>query len=66
MLITELTDNACRPKFQYRHQWRAGDAVLWDNRRVLLDDAPYDMADETRLMHRTTFQETEPIWSTMR
>jgi hypothetical protein len=33
---------------------------------VLLGYAPYDMAAETRLMHRTTFQETEPIWSTMR
>lgn len=59
--IRQLTDHACRPEFQYRHEWRIGDAVLWDNRRVLHAGTPYDMTAETRLMHRTTFEETEPI-----
>ena len=36
-----------------------GDAVLWDNRRVLHAGTVYDMERETRLMHRTTLQETE-------
>ena len=61
VFLQELTDHACRPRFQYRHQWRVGDAVLWDNRRVLHAGTPYDMAAETRLMHRITFDETEPI-----
>jgi taurine dioxygenase len=60
-LIRELTDHACRPAFQYRHQWRVGDAVLWDNRRLLHAGTPYDTTTETRLMYRTTFDETEPI-----
>jgi alpha-ketoglutarate-dependent taurine dioxygenase len=59
--IRDLTAHACQPAFQYRHQWRVGDAVLWDNRRVLHAGTVYDMERETRLMHRTTFQETEPV-----
>jgi alpha-ketoglutarate-dependent taurine dioxygenase len=59
--IRDLTDHACRQEFRYRHQWRVGDAVLWDNRRVLHAGTPYDLTTETRLMHRTTFDETEPI-----
>jgi alpha-ketoglutarate-dependent taurine dioxygenase len=38
-----------------------GDAVLWDNRRVLHAGTVYDMERETRLMHRTTLQEAEPV-----
>ncbi len=59
--IRQLADHSCRPVYQYRHQWRVGDAVLWDNRRVLHAGTPYDMGRETRLMYRTTFEETEPI-----
>jgi alpha-ketoglutarate-dependent taurine dioxygenase len=59
--IRDLTAHACQAAFQYRHQWRVGDAVLWDNRRVLHAGTVYDMERETRLMHRTTFQETEPV-----
>lgn len=59
--IRDLTAHACQPAFQYRHQWQVGDAVLWDNRRVLHAGTVYDMARETRLMYRTTFRETEPV-----
>jgi alpha-ketoglutarate-dependent taurine dioxygenase len=59
--IRDLTAHACQPAFQYRHQWRVGDAVLWDNRRVLHAGTAYDLERETRLMHRTTIQETEPV-----
>ena len=57
----QLTTHACQPAYQYRHRWRVGDAVLWDNRRVLHAGTFYNMATETRLMHRTTFCETEPV-----
>ncbi len=59
--FTALTDHACRPSHQYRHKWRVGDAVLWDNRRVLHAGTPYDAKNHRRRMHRTTFRETEPI-----
>jgi taurine dioxygenase len=31
-LITELTERMIQPDAQYRHRWRQGDIVIWDNR----------------------------------
>ena len=31
-IIEELTDRMIQPDAQYRHQWRKGDVVIWDNR----------------------------------
>jgi alpha-ketoglutarate-dependent taurine dioxygenase len=59
--IRQLTTHACQPAYQYRHRWQVGDAVLWDNRRVLHAGTFYNITTETRLMHRTTFRETEPV-----
>jgi alpha-ketoglutarate-dependent taurine dioxygenase len=59
--IRQLTAHACQPAYQYRHHWRVGDAVLWDNRRVLHAGTFYNIDTERRLMHRTTFRETEPV-----
>jgi taurine dioxygenase len=59
--IADLTEHACRIEFQLRHHWQAGDAVLWDNRRVLHAGTPYDVENTRRLMHRTTWRETEKI-----
>ena len=60
--IKQLTEHACAPALQYRHKWRVGDAVLWDNRRVLHAGTAYDMSEQ-RLLHRTTLRETEPVKS---
>jgi alpha-ketoglutarate-dependent taurine dioxygenase len=56
-----LIAHACQPAFQYCHWWRVGDAVLWDNRRVLHAGTISNMVRETRLMHRTTLQEAVPL-----
>ena len=61
IFIQELTRHACQLAFQYRHKWAEGDAVLWDNRRVLHAGTPYDVENSRRLMHRTTWRETEAI-----
>ena len=61
LFIAELTKHACQTAFRYRHRWQVGDAVLWDNRRVLHAGTPYDVENSRRLMHRTTIRETEPI-----
>ena len=61
--IADLTRHACQPAFRYRHRWQVGDAVLWDNRRVLHAGTPYDTQNARRLMHRTTWRESEPIES---
>jgi taurine dioxygenase len=59
--VRKLTEHACRAEFQLRHHWQKGDAVLWDNRRVLHAGTPYDVENSRRLMHRTTWRETENI-----
>ncbi|HIO01937.1 MAG TPA: TauD/TfdA family dioxygenase, partial [Alphaproteobacteria bacterium] len=42
-----------QPEFVYRHKWRAGDLVMWDNRMVMHRGLPYDPMYR-RVMHRTT------------
>ena len=53
-LIHFLTKYATRPENVYRHRWRVGDVVIWDN-RATMHYAVHDY-DETmpRLLHRTT------------
>ena len=53
-LIDYLVRHATRPEFVYRHQWRANDILVWDN-RCTLHQALGDF-DETQLRHmeRTT------------
>tara|TARA_Y100001934_G_scaffold283591_1_gene404567 strand:+ start:2937 stop:3800 length:864 start_codon:yes stop_codon:yes gene_type:complete len=57
--VAELTAHACQPAFQYRHHWQVGDAVLWDNRRVLHAGTPYNTETMRRCLHRTTWRETQ-------
>jgi alpha-ketoglutarate-dependent 2,4-dichlorophenoxyacetate dioxygenase len=53
-LLKELLDHATQPAFVYRHEWREGDLVVWDNRSVLHRATPYDSVRHKRLMQRTT------------
>ena len=41
-------------QFCYRHAWREGDLVVWDNRCVLHRGTPYDTVRHRRFMQRTT------------
>ncbi len=51
-LIDELMQHATRKKYEYRHKWRHGDWVLWDNRSVMHQANPdYDM-NERRFLYR--------------
>lgn len=59
--LDDLEAQATADTFRYVHAWRPGDAVLWDNRRVLHAGTPYDMAAYPRRMHRTTWREDRPI-----
>jgi alpha-ketoglutarate-dependent taurine dioxygenase len=60
-LIEYLRDFATRPEFVYRHRWRVGDALLWDNRCTQHCATPFDDASHRRLMHRTTLEGETPI-----
>jgi alpha-ketoglutarate-dependent taurine dioxygenase len=59
-LLSRLLEWATRPEFVYRHRWRVGDLVIWDNRGALHRALPYG-SDSPRLMHRTTLVGDEPI-----
>ncbi len=48
-----------QPRFVYRHEWRVGDLVIWDNRAVLHRGRPWDSA-ERRILHRTTVADEGP------
>jgi taurine dioxygenase len=51
-LVDELMRHATQRKYEYRHRWRLGDWVLWDNRSVMHKANPdYDMT-ERRFLYR--------------
>lgn len=52
-LLSYLYTTALRPENIYRHRWRSGDVLLWDNSRTM-HYAIRDYDDNTvRIMHRT-------------
>jgi taurine dioxygenase len=52
LLIDELMRHATQKKYEYRHKWRHGDWVIWDNRSVMHQANPdYDMS-ERRYLYR--------------
>jgi taurine dioxygenase len=56
-LLNAVFDHAEDPQFVYRHVWRVGDLLIWDNRcsSHARDDFP---SDQRRLMLRTTVKGT--------
>ena len=46
LLLRELIEHATQREFVYRHQWRVGDLVVWDNRATMHRGRHYD---ETRV-----------------
>jgi taurine dioxygenase len=51
-LVDELMRHSTQKKYEYRHQWRYGDWVIWDNRSVMHQANPdYDM-NERRYLYR--------------
>jgi alpha-ketoglutarate-dependent taurine dioxygenase len=60
-LINELMRHATQKKYEYRHQWRDGDWVLWDNRSVMHQANPdYDM-NERRYLYRLLLKGETPV-----
>ncbi len=51
-LIDELVDFATQDRFVYRHKWRVGDVLVWDNRCTLHTGTLYDDTRYDRVMHR--------------
>jgi taurine dioxygenase len=60
-LLTELCAHAHKPEFVYRHKWRKGDLLMWDNCQTQhLAVGDYALP-QRRLMHRTTVKGAMPF-----
>lgn len=54
LLLRDLIEHATRPDNVYRHTWRSGDVVIWDNRATMHRATPFDDGSEPREMRRVT------------
>jgi alpha-ketoglutarate-dependent taurine dioxygenase len=59
-LVKYLQHFAVQDRFVYRHRWRVGDAVLWDNRCTQHCATPFDDTKYRRHMQRTTLEGDPP------
>jgi alpha-ketoglutarate-dependent 2,4-dichlorophenoxyacetate dioxygenase len=53
VFLRDLIEHATQPRFVYRHAWRAGDLVMWDNRTTMHRARKFDR-NEIRDVRRTT------------
>jgi len=60
-LIQEWSDVVTRPEFLYRHHWRVGDLLMWDNCCVQHLAVKDDDRPQRRLMHRVTVYGSVPV-----
>jgi taurine dioxygenase len=51
-LVQDLVDFATRDEFVFRHKWRVGDLLMWDNRCTLHTGTLFDDTKYIREMHR--------------
>lgn len=60
-LLDELLKHATQEIYQYRHRWRPGDLVMWDNRCLLHKaNGDYDHS-QTRYMYRVMLKGDTPF-----
>jgi alpha-ketoglutarate-dependent taurine dioxygenase len=49
--LDRLNEGACQPAWTYHHHWTVGDAVVWDNRRLMHRATPFDLRQPRRMWH---------------
>jgi alpha-ketoglutarate-dependent 2,4-dichlorophenoxyacetate dioxygenase len=54
LLLRELIEHATQPQFVYRHAWRPGDLVIWDNGATMHRARPFDDSKHRRELRRVT------------
>src|SRR6185369_7064184 len=54
LLLRDLIEHATQREFVYRHAWRVGDLVIWDNRATMHRATPFDYAQYRRELRRVT------------
>ena len=60
-LLDELIAHATQARYEYRHVWRQGDIVIWDNRCTMHKANANYPEGERRLMHRVIVAGTAPV-----
>jgi alpha-ketoglutarate-dependent taurine dioxygenase len=58
-LLDRLSEQACQPPRTYQHQWTEGEAVIWDNRRLMHRGVPWKMDEPRRMWHTRIAGEPE-------
>jgi taurine dioxygenase len=59
-LLNRIWKHCTRDEFTYRHQWQAGDLLMWDNRCTMHRRDPFD-AQARRIMHRTQLKGVDSV-----
>jgi alpha-ketoglutarate-dependent 2,4-dichlorophenoxyacetate dioxygenase len=59
LLLRELIDHATQREFVYRHDWRKGDLVIWDNRCTMHRGRHFDEG-KVRDLRRATTRDIAP------
>jgi alpha-ketoglutarate-dependent 2,4-dichlorophenoxyacetate dioxygenase len=59
LLLRDLTEHATQREFVYRHAWRVGDLVIWDNRATMHRARPFDDTKYRRELRRVTTLDIE-------
>jgi alpha-ketoglutarate-dependent 2,4-dichlorophenoxyacetate dioxygenase len=59
LLLRDLIEHATRSEFVYRHSWRPGDLVIWDNRATMHRALPFDDTKYRRELRRVTTLDIE-------
>lgn len=54
LLLRDLTEHATQPQYVYRHTWRVGDLVIWDNRSTMHRGRPFADTTHRRELRRVT------------
>jgi alpha-ketoglutarate-dependent 2,4-dichlorophenoxyacetate dioxygenase len=60
LLLRDLIEHATQPQFVYRHAWRPGDLVIWDNLATMHRGRPFDDATHRRELRRVTTLDVVP------
>lgn len=60
-LLKQVCAHVTRPEFQYEHQWKAGDLLMWDNCAVQHKATFNYRLPLRRLMYRTTVRGSAPF-----
>lgn len=60
-LLDTLWAHATQPAFQWCHQWRVDDLLIWDNRSVMHRRDAFDPSYR-RVMHRTQTKGSHPVY----